>query len=149
MNSSDDSADEIVQNGDDTPRTDRRNRKKRLLIGNFSFTSSIRSSAGNITTSNRSPPGNTHHKAAQIQQFEVNLNCNEPGQPSKVGCSTGPKPHENPTLTHLTQFGAVETYLYPAQVVQLQPVPPPLPQHQAPLQLQELVFGGLNNPAPV
>ena len=96
----------------------------------------------------RSPPGNTHHKAAQIQQFEVNLNCNEPGQPSKVGCSTGPKPHENPTLTHLTQFGAVETYLYPAQVVQLQPVPPPLPQHQAPLQLQELVFCGLQKPCP-
>ena len=43
---------------------------------------------------------------------------------------------------------AVETYLYPAQVVQLQPVPPPLPQHQAPLQLQELVFCGLQQPCP-
>ena len=131
-----DSADDIIQNGDDSPRTAKRKRKRRFQIANLSFTSSLMSS-----------PGSTANPA-RVENPNANKNSLSPGQPNRAKRPTPAGPKPSPKPTYLTPAEAVKTYLYPAQVSKLNPPPPPRPKPPVPLQLQELVFCGLREPCP-
>jgi len=122
------SSDDIIFNGDDTPQTRRRKRRKRFSIANLSFTSSMNSPPSSPRASSPIPSP----KPTQVQNpiFKSNsLTTGKTAQPSTM-TAVPPKPST-------------------VKLRQAIPIPTPTPSlPDAPCQLQDLIFCGHHQPCP-
>ena len=132
----DESADDLIYDVDDTPRTTRRKRKNRFQVCNFSFTSSMRSSPDRNSIRKSSNP-------SQLSSAHANLIHPLLGQPTSEGGDFPAKP----SPSYYTPAQALKTYQNPPEP-KIKPIPPTKSKPQAPLQLQNLIFCGLKPPCP-